>query len=236
MFIQIKDLQYQYKNAKAATIKNFTLDIERGEIISILGESGSGKSTILRLIAGLETPNSGSISIDGNRIVDNNNYVPPEKRGVGMVFQDYALFPHMTVEKNIKFGLRNMNRREKQQRLNEMLELINLVDFKDRYPYELSGGQQQRVALARALAPAPSLLIFDEPFSNLDAHLQIKIREELRKILKQTGITSIFVTHDQEDARALADRIVYIANGVVNRVGTADEVLGREKKILVSVN
>lgn len=227
MFIQIKDLQYQYKNSSEPTIKNFTLDIEAGEIISILGESGSGKSTILRLIAGLETPKAGSIVINGLPIFDDSHYVPPEKRGVGMVFQDYALFPHMTVEKNIKFGLRNMDRKQKNARLNEMLELINLSDYKKRYPYELSGGQQQRVALARALAPAPSLLVFDEPFSNLDANLQVKIREELRTILKQTGITSIFVTHDQADARALADRIVYIKKGVVNKLGTPEEVLGK---------
>lgn len=236
MFIEIKGLQYQYKSAKETTIKDFTLNIEHGEIISILGESGSGKSTILRLIAGLETPKAGSIKINGKTIFDNHHFTLPEKRGVGMVFQDYALFPHMTVEKNIKYGLRKMSRNEKQQRLNEMLELVNLTDYKNRYPYELSGGQQQRVALARALAPAPSLLIFDEPFSNLDANLQVKIREELRMILKQTKITSIFVTHDQADARALADRIVYIENGVVNRVGTADEVLGKEKNILINTN
>ncbi len=232
MFIKIKDLQYQYKNATEPTIKNFTLNIERGEIISILGESGSGKSTILRLIAGLETPKAGSISINGQTVFDQQNYVPPEKRSVGMVFQDYALFPHMTVEKNIQYGLRKMSRAEKQQRLNEMLELVNLTEYKKRYPYELSGGQQQRVALARALAPAPSLLIFDEPFSNLDANLQVKIREELRVILKQTGITSIFVTHDQADAKALADRIVYIENGVVKCVGTPDDVFAKEKLLV----
>lgn len=231
MFIQIKDLQFKYKNSKKPTIKNFTLAIEKGEIISILGESGSGKSTILRLIAGLETPMSGSIFINDTPVFGGNHYVAPEKRGVGMVFQDYALFPHMTVEKNIKYGLRNMDRHQKRERLNEMLELINLTDYKKRYPYELSGGQQQRVALARALAPSPSLLVFDEPFSNLDANLQVKIREELRTILKQTGITSIFVTHDQADARALADRIVYIEQGTVNLVGTPSEVLGKENVI-----
>ena len=139
-------------------------------------------------------------------------------RGVGLVFQDYALFPHMTVAKNIKFGLKNKSRREKQMRLEEMLALVNLSEYKDRYPHELSGGQQQRVALARALAPEPSLLILDEPFSNLDASLQERIRGELRAILKQTGMTSIFVTHDQEDAKSLADRIVYIKNGKASTV------------------
>lgn len=216
MFVQIRNLQYQYKNSKAPTIKDFNLDIEKGEIVSILGESGSGKSTILRLIAGLETPKSGSISINGNEVFNNHLFTPPEKRGVGMVFQDYALFPHMTVANNIKYGLRNKSRKQKHERIEEMLSLINLMDYKNRYPYELSGGQQQRVALARALAPEPSLLILDEPFSNLDANLQERIRDELRLILKQTGITSIFVTHDQEDAKALADRTVYIKNGKVD--------------------
>jgi iron(III) transport system ATP-binding protein len=218
VFVQIENLQYQYKNTSELTIKDFSLIIEKGETIAILGESGSGKSTLLRLIAGLEIPRSGLISINGTKFVDHRTFVAPEKRGIGMVFQDYALFPHMTVEKNIKYGLRNMTRKQKQARLEEMLTLVNLSDYKKRYPYELSGGQQQRVALARALAPAPSLLIFDEPFSNLDASLQVKIRDDLRAILKQTGITSIFVTHDQTDAKALADRIVYIEKGVVQNI------------------
>ncbi|WP_209125124.1 ABC transporter ATP-binding protein [Alkalihalobacillus sp. BA299] len=235
MFVKLRNLQYQYKNTSEPTIKDFSLDIEQGEIISILGESGSGKSTILRLIAGLEIPKAGMISINGRVILDDSNFIPPEKRGVGMVFQDYALFPHMTVESNIKFGLRKMNRRQKQQRIEEMLSLVNLTNYKNRYPYELSGGQQQRVALARALAPAPSLLIFDEPFSNLDASLQVRIRDELRAILKKTGITSIFVTHDQEDARVLADRIVYIENGVINRVGPPEKVLNFNGKQMFTV-
>ncbi|MBP2026852.1 iron(III) transport system ATP-binding protein [Acetoanaerobium pronyense] len=222
MFITIQRLQFQYKNTKEPTIKDFTLDIKRGEIVSILGNSGSGKSTILRLIAGLEIPKSGSISINGKMIVDNNTFTPPEKRKVGMVFQDYALFPHMTVENNINFGLRSMTRKEKQLRIEEMLSLVNMTEYKKRYPYELSGGQQQRVALARALAPAPSLLIFDEPFSNLDANLKVKIRCELRNILKDTGITSIFVTHDLDDANVIADQIVYIDNGMVDRIVSPD--------------
>ncbi|WP_059173264.1 ABC transporter ATP-binding protein [Bacillus sp. FJAT-27445] len=215
MFIQIKDLNYKYKNAKEAVIKNFCLDIERGEIVSILGESGSGKSTILRLIAGLECPQDGSINICGETVCNRSCFIAPEKRGIGFVFQDYALFPHMTVAKNILFGLKKKSRKEKRERLDEMLNLVNLSDYANRYPHELSGGQQQRVALARALAPEPSLLILDEPFSNLDAGLQEKIRGELRAIIKKTGITSIFVTHDQEDAHAMADRIVYIENGKV---------------------
>ncbi|MCF6094058.1 ABC transporter ATP-binding protein [Microaerobacter geothermalis] len=225
MFVQIKNLQFQYKNTKETTIKNFTLDMTKGEIVCILGESGSGKSTILRLLAGLEIPDAGSIVVNGRVFIDDRHYTPPEKRGIGMVFQDYALFPHMTVAKNIKFGLRKWSRKQRQQRLDEMLSLTNLEEYKDRYPHELSGGQQQRVALARSLAPSPSLLLFDEPFSNLDADLQVRIRDDLRKILKETGITSIFVTHDQNDAIALADRIVCINNGTIERIVTPTDLL-----------
>ncbi|TYS69495.1 ABC transporter ATP-binding protein [Sutcliffiella horikoshii] len=218
MFIQIRDLQFQYKNTKKNTLDHIQVDIDRGEIISILGKSGSGKSTLLRIIAGLENPTSGSMKINGEVMFDPRKFIVPEKRGIGVVFQDYALFPHMTVAQNIKYGLRKMNRKQKQERLEEMLSLINLADYGHRYPYELSGGQQQRVALARALAPAPSLLLLDEPFSNLDAHLQEKIRDELKEILKKTGITSIFVTHDFADAKAIADRILYIDEGqLVNK-------------------
>jgi iron(III) transport system ATP-binding protein len=226
LFIEIKGLKFKYKNSQEETIKDFTLDIKKGEIISILGQSGSGKSTVLRLVSGLEVPSSGTIKIDNRVIVDNNTFLFPEKRGIGMVFQDYALFPHMTVEGNIKFGLKNMDKKEKNKRLEEVLDLVNLKEFKDRYPYELSGGQQQRVALARALAPKPSLLLLDEPFSNLDADLQIEIREELKKIIKQTGITSIFVTHDRDDSKALADRVVILENGQIINVGNPKEVFG----------
>lgn len=218
MFIQIRELQFQYKNTKKNTLDHIQVDINKGEIVSILGKSGSGKSTLLRIIAGLENPTAGSMKVDGNVMFDAKTFIVPEKRGIGVVFQDYALFPHMTVAQNIKYGLRKLNRKQKQERLEEMLSLINLAEYGHRYPYELSGGQQQRVALARALAPAPSLLLLDEPFSNLDAHLQEKIRDELKEILKKAQITSIFVTHDFADAKAIADRILYIDEGqLVNR-------------------
>ncbi|MBH0230477.1 ABC transporter ATP-binding protein [Halobacillus yeomjeoni] len=213
MFIQIKDLCFCYGNTKNNTIQNFNLEIEQGEIISILGESGSGKSTVLRLLCGLETPRQGSITINGEVMTDHRRFVLPEKRGIGMVFQDYALFPHMTVAENIQFGLKGYSRKAKKQRVQEVLELINMTSYAKRYPHELSGGQQQRIALARALAPKPSLLLLDEPFSNLDADLQIKIRSELKDIIKKTGITSIFVTHDREDSKAIADRIITMRDG-----------------------
>ncbi|MFG6119739.1 MULTISPECIES: ABC transporter ATP-binding protein [Thalassobacillus] len=216
MYIQIKDLCFSYTNQGDKTINNFCLEIEQGEIISILGESGSGKSTVLRLLSGLETPTKGTISIGGKIVTDDRTFILPEKRGIGMVFQDYALFPHMTVAENIQFGLKGYSRSEKKKRIDEVLELVNMEKFKKRYPHELSGGQQQRIALARALAPEPSLLLLDEPFSNLDADLQIKIREELKQIIKKTGITSIFVTHDREDSRAIADRIITMRDGAAH--------------------
>lgn len=228
MHVEINNLSFRYNNVKEETVKNFSLEIENGEIISIFGQSGSGKSTILRLISGLELPSSGEISINDQIIVDDNNFVMPEKRGIGMVFQDYALFPHMTVGDNIKFGLKKMNHKEKNLRVKEVLELVDLAEYVKRYPHELSGGQQQRVALARALAPKPSLLLLDEPFSNLDADLQLKIRDELKTIIKSTGITSIFVTHDREDSRAIADRVVVLKNGVVDNIGSPENVLPRE--------
>lgn len=225
MFVEIKDLYFKYKNAKDYTFKDFNIEMNAGEILSILGESGSGKSTILRLLSGLEMPYKGSIKIDNKVMVDDNTFLFPEKRGVGMVFQDYALFPHMTVENNVKFGLKKFSRSEKNSRLNEVLELVNLEGYKDRYPYELSGGQQQRVALARALAPKPKVLLLDEPFSNLDKNLQEKIREELKLILKTTNTTTILVTHDKDDAMAIADRIAIIKDGEMVQVGSPKELL-----------
>ncbi|WP_409289253.1 ABC transporter ATP-binding protein [Peribacillus sp. SCS-37] len=225
MFVELKNVNFQYNNAAERTIEDFSITVPKGEILSILGNSGSGKSTVLRLIAGLESPKSGSIEINGKVMADDTQFIMPEKRGVGLVFQDYALFPHMTVANNVKFGLVKMNRKEKAARLQEVLELVGLTQYAERYPYELSGGQQQRVALARALAPNPSLLMFDEPFSNLDAELQLRIRDELRSILKQTGITSIFVTHDRADARSLADRIVIMKNGRIVQAGKPCDLL-----------
>lgn len=213
------------KTQKKNTLKNFTITIAKGETVSILGESGSGKSTVLRLISGLEIPSSGTIKIDGKPVVDRHTFVPPEKRGIGMVFQDYALFHHMTVAQNIQFGLKNMNKKEKIARLKEVLTLVALKEYENKYPYELSGGQQQRVALARAIAPNPSLLLLDEPFSNLDTDLQSRIRDELKQIISQTGITSIFVTHDREDAKNIADRVVILHKGQITQIGSPSDLL-----------
>lgn len=209
-YFEIKKITFGYDRRQKPVIDHFSLAVERGEIVGISGPSGSGKSTLLRLITGLEVPQGGQIIIDGKPVFSENTCVPPEKRGVGMVFQDYALFPHLTVVQNILFGLHRIPKKKRQQRAKEVLELVQLQSFKDRYPYELSGGQQQRVALARALAPEPSMLVMDEPFSNLDADLKIKIRQELKQILKTAAMTCIFVTHDKEDVEAICDRAVYL--------------------------
>ncbi len=224
MFVDICELSFKYKNSKSLTINNFSFSINKGDIVAILGESGSGKSTILRLICGLESPIRGSIKIDNTTIVDDNTFILPEKRGIGMVFQDYALFPHMTTAQNIRFGMKNMDNSEKDKRLKQVLDLVSLQQYENRYPYELSGGQQQRVALARALAPEPKLILLDEPFSNLDANLRLKIREQLKNIIKSTGTTSIFVTHDIEDARNIADKIIVLNEGVVVKSGTPADI------------
>ncbi|MCO5384377.1 MAG: ABC transporter ATP-binding protein, partial [Desulfosporosinus sp.] len=213
MFAEIRGLSFRYKNSSVDNVKDFNLEMNQGEVTCILGESGSGKSTVLRLLAGLEFPLNGQMQINGKILFNEDKFVLPEKRGIGMVFQDYALFPHMTVEENIRFGLTNLSKQEKTERIREMLELVHLEDYAKRYPYELSGGQQQRVAIARAVAPKPSILLLDEPFSNLDAHLRQSIRDELNGILKDTGMTSIFVTHDREDAKSIADQVVILDKG-----------------------
>lgn len=224
MFAEIRGLSFRYKNSSVDNVKDFNLEMNQGEVTCILGESGSGKSTVLRLLAGLEFPLNGQMQINGKILFNEHEFVLPEKRGIGMVFQDYALFPHMTVEENIRFGLTNLSKQEKTERIREMLELVHLEDYAKRYPYELSGGQQQRVAIARAVAPKPSILLLDEPFSNLDAHLRQSIREELNEILKDTGMTSIFVTHDREDAKSIADQVVILDKG---------ETIGKGKAIII---
>ncbi len=210
--LEIEGLTYSYVKKEEPVINDFSLSMEKGEIIGILGQSGSGKSTLLRLISGLEMPLKGTIKVSGTTVVNDHVYLHPEERGVGMVFQDYALFPHMTVKNNILFGLSRMPRSQRKQRVDEMLELVQLEGFENRYPHELSGGQQQRVALARALAPKPSLLLMDEPFSNLDADLRETIREELGVILNNADMTCIMVTHDRNDVEAICNRSVVLSS------------------------
>ena len=220
-YLELSGVQKQFSGGVLA-VEDFNLAAERGEFVSFLGPSGCGKTTTLRMIAGFEQPSAGTIRIDGADMT----YVAPNKRHVGMVFQSYALFPNMTVAGNIGFGLR-LQRRPKDvidKRVTELLELIHLEGRGDRYPYQLSGGQQQRVALARALAIEPSVLLLDEPLSALDAKIRVALRVEIRDIQRKLGITTVYVTHDQEEALELSDRIVVMSEGRVEQIGTPFEI------------
>jgi len=203
-------------------VQSFDLGVEEGEFVSFLGGSGCGKTTTLRMIAGFETPTEGSIRIGGAEVVD----TPPNRRGVGMVFQNYALFPNMTARQNIAFGLKVLARSpaEIDGRVAEMLDLIHMPEFAGRYPWQMSGGQQQRVALARALAVEPRVLLLDEPLSALDAKIRVRLRAEIRAIQRQLGITTIYVTHDQEEALSISDRIVVMRDGRIEQVGTPFQI------------
>jgi iron(III) transport system ATP-binding protein len=194
---------------------------EPGELVALLGPSGCGKTTLLRLIAGFERPDGGEILLENRRVAGNGTWVPPERRRVGMVFQDYALFPHMTIAENVGFGL---PRRERGRRVPMLLALVDLCGLGKRYPHELSGGQQQRVALARALAPAPALVLLDEPWSNIDPLLRSVLRDELARILRGIGVTVLLVTHDREEAFSVADRIAVMRDGGVVQEGTPEEI------------
>lgn len=223
-FITIKQLTKTFPHANKSAVSNFSLEIAKGEIITLLGPSGCGKTTTLRMIAGFEQPTSGEIFIGGETVNNHLVHLPPEKRGIGMVFQDYALFPHLTVEKNVLFGLTKWNGLKKRNRVKEVLDLVGLWDLAKRYPHELSGGQQQRVALARALAPRPKVILMDEPFSNLDASLREKMRYDVKKILKATNTTALIVTHDQKDAFAVSDRVVIMKEGMIEQIDTPIEM------------
>lgn len=198
-------------------LENATLRVRSGSLTALLGPSGCGKTTLLRLIAGFEQPASGSITITGQKVADEQIMLPAEKRRVGMVFQEYALFQHLSVAQNIAFGLKGSTS-EKVARIQAMLDLVGLTGFEARMPHELSGGQQQRIALARALAPQPDILLLDEPFSNLDAALRAQVRAEVKAILRASGTTCIFVTHDQEEALSLADEVAVMQEGVILQV------------------
>jgi iron(III) transport system ATP-binding protein len=214
----------RFDEASPPAVAGISLEVRPGEIISLLGPSGSGKTTALRLVAGFERPDQGEIWIAGRRVAGGGAWIPPEARGVGMVFQDYALFPHLTVAENVAFGLHCVLASERVPRTTDTLALVGMRAYAQRYPHELSGGQQQRVALARALAPQPFAVLLDEPFSNLDAHLRTQLRDEVRHILKQTGTSAIFVTHDQQEALLLGDRVGVMREGRLEQVDTPERI------------
>ena len=197
------------------------LCVERGELVALLGPSGCGKTTLLRLIAGFERPDGGEVRLLERTVADASTWVPPERRRVGMVFQDYALFPHMTVAENVGFGV---PRRDRPRRVPELLEMVGLASLGHRFPHELSGGQQQRVALARALAPSPETVLLDEPWSNIDPLLRGTMRDELAAILRGIGVTVVLVTHDREEAFSLADRIALMRDGTIVQEGSPEEL------------
>jgi iron(III) transport system ATP-binding protein len=205
-------------------IHDLSLSVREGEILTLLGPSGCGKTTTLRLIAGLDRPDGGVVRLRGETVSGADRFVEPERRGVGVVFQEFALFPHLTARENVAFGLQDLPSDERDQRVEELLTLVGLESQGGSYPDELSGGQQQRVALARALAPEPELLLLDEPFSNLDVDLRVAMREEVRRIIKETGVTAVSVTHDQEEALSISDRVAVVHDGRIEQVGTPQEV------------
>jgi iron(III) transport system ATP-binding protein len=211
--LEVRDLSIRYPQSPAPVLERLNLSLAQGDIGCVVGSSGCGKTTLLRAIAGLVPVSSGSIVIGGLQVAGDGADVPTERRGVGLVFQDYALFPHLRIDDNVAFGLRALARKERPARVRALLELVGLQAFARKYPHELSGGQQQRVALARALAPAPKLLLMDEPFSNLDVELRARLGAEVRQILKESGTSAILVTHDQQEAFAIADRVGVMHDG-----------------------
>jgi len=220
--LELKEVNLTYH--KQAVVKDLSLSLEDGEIACLLGPSGCGKTTLLRAIAGFKSLHSGSIESSAQMLSSSTHTVAPEKRRIGMVFQDFALFPHLSVGDNICFGMRDQSAQTRKQRRRELLELIALPECENKYPHELSGGQQQRIALARAIAPRPRLLLLDEPFSSMDVELRNTLAKEIRRILKHENITAVMVTHDQHEAFSMADRIAVMNDGQLLQWDTAENL------------
>ena len=222
--LEVRELVKRFEGGPLAAVEGVSFDVRAGEILALVGPSGCGKTTVLRIIAGLERPDAGTVSIQERMVVGPGVFVPPERRGLGMVFQEHALFPHLTVAENIGFGLRGREPAAVRQRVGDMLHLVGLLQLAKRYPHALSGGERQRVALARALAPSPVLLLMDEPFSSLDADLRLEMREHVRKILKSMQATVMFVTHDQDEALYMGDRLGVMQKGRLEQIGLPEEI------------
>jgi iron(III) transport system ATP-binding protein len=215
-------------------VDELSLSVYEGELLTLLGPSGCGKTTTLRLLAGLDRPDGGTIRVDDEVVAGPDAFVAPDDRDVGLVFQSFALFPHLTVGENVAFGIDDWPADEREARVEELLDLVNLADYRDGSPDDLSGGQRQRVALARSLAPEPDVLLLDEPFSNLDVSLRVEMREEVRRIIKQTGVTAVSVTHDQEEALSISDRVAVISDGDVEQVGRPEVVFEQPESRFVA--
>jgi iron(III) transport system ATP-binding protein len=230
--LQLDQVTKQFPRTTIPAVNQVTLTLHQGDLLGLLGPSGCGKTTLLRLIAGFEQPQAGTIVLAGETVAGAGRWLPPERRDVGMVFQDYALFPHLTVLNNVAFGLKHPSRQRRQRfaakQVQELthaaIALVGLKGLENRYPHELSGGQQQRVALARALAPQPAIVLLDEPLSNLDVQVRLRLREEIRDILKRTGTTGVFVTHDQEEALSMSDWVAVMRQGQIEQFGTPETI------------
>ncbi|MBE9136844.1 ABC transporter ATP-binding protein [Nodosilinea sp. LEGE 07088] len=236
--LRLDNITKRYSSQLPPAVDRVSLALQQGEILGLLGPSGCGKTTLLRLIAGFEQPDDGDVFL-GSQSVCGTTWLPPERRDVGIVFQDYALFPHLTVAQNVAFGLQGNSRggptaTEIEQQTAAAISLVGLEGLKHRFPHELSGGQQQRVALARALAPRPTIILLDEPFSNLDVQVRLYLRQEVRDILRQVGASGVFVTHDQEEALALADRVAVMHQGRLEQIDAPEAVYGQPSSRFVA--
>lgn len=232
--LSVQHLTKRFDPEAPPVVQDVSFDVGDGEIFAILGPSGCGKTTTLRCIAGFERATEGTVVMQGRTLSGPSVHVPPEARKVGIVFQDYALFPHLSVLENVVFGLQEGTTAEQAERAREALEMVGLSSFEDRRPQHLSGGQQQRVALARTLAPEPDLLLLDEPFSNLDALLRQETREEVRRLLKEKGMSAVLVTHDQEEALSFSDRLAVMRGGQIDQVGTPEDVYYQPRTLFVA--
>jgi len=222
--LEVRHLSKTYPRTSRAAVNDVSFDLPEGKVLALVGESGSGKTTLLRLLAGLESPDSGSIMLAGKELSSSRHVVEPESRGVGLVFQHHALFPHLTIAENVGFGLRHLAAKDRENKVSDLLALAGLSGMGSRHPHELSGGERQRVALIRSLAPEPGLLLLDEPFSSLDTRLRQSVRDETRSILRARHATAVFVTHDTSDALAIADHIIVLRHGVVQQSAAAHEI------------
>lgn len=232
--LEVNELSKYFADGINPAVDRVSFDLNFGEILALVGPSGCGKTSTLRLIAGLDHPDCGWIQINGRLVQSDDVHIPVERRGVGMVFQDHALFPHLSVSDNVAFGLRGMKLVDLRERVEEMLALVGLETLVKRYPHELSGGERQRVALARALAPKPALLLMDEPFSSLDSDLRSEVREQVRVILKRIQASVVFVTHDQDEALFFGDRLAVMKSGRIEQIGVPEEIFHSSKTRFVA--